>query len=130
MTAIRWLGKTPLLLLQAESLAEHGGLEGIRDEGLLDSALARPINLNAYNEEADPARPAAAYAVGIVRDHPFADGNKRAAFLAIGLFLALNGWRLTADKADAARTIWALAAGERSEEQLAAWIARNMTRRG
>ena len=96
MTAIRWIGKTALMLLQAESLAEHGGLEGIRDEGLLESALARPINLNIYEGETDPARLAAAYAAGIVRNHPFADGNKRVAFLAIGLFLGLNGWRLTA----------------------------------
>lgn len=129
MTAIRWISKTALVLLQAESLAEHGGLEGIRDEGLLESALARPLNLNTYEDETDPARLAAAYAVGIVRNHLFTDGNKRAAFLALGLFLALNGLRLTASKANAARTIWSLAAGDISEEQLAAWIAQNSERR-
>jgi death-on-curing protein len=129
MTAIRWINKTALMLLQAESLAEHGGLEGIRDESLLDSALARPLNLNMYEDETDPARLAAAYAVGIVRNHPFADGNKRAAFLALGLFLGLNGLRLTASKADAARTIWSLAPGDVSEEQLATWIAENSQRR-
>lgn len=75
MTAIRWIGKTALMLLQAESLAEHGALEGIRDEGLLESALARPINLNTYENETDPARLAAAYALGIVRNHPFTDGT-------------------------------------------------------
>jgi len=129
MTAIRWIGKTALVLLQAESLAEHGGLEGIRDEGLLESALARPLNLNVYEGETDPARLAAAYAAGIVRNHPFADGNKRVAFLAIGLFLGLNGWRLTAGKADAASTIWSLAAGDISEAQLAAWITEKLERR-
>jgi len=129
MTAIRWIGKTALVLLQAESLAEHGGLEGIRDEGLLESALARPLNLNICEGETDPARLAAAYAAGIVRNHPFADGNKRVAFLAIGLFLGLNGWRLTAGKADAASTISSLAAGDISEAQLAAWIAEKLERR-
>jgi death-on-curing protein len=126
--AIRWIGKTALMLLQAESLAEHGGLEGVRDEGLLESALATPRNLSIYEGETDPARLAAAYAVGIVRNHPFADGNKRVAFLAIGLFLGLNGWRLTASKANAASTIWSLAAGDLSEEQLGAWIAENSAR--
>jgi death-on-curing protein len=129
MMPIRWIGKTALMLLQAESLAEHGGLEGIRDEGLLESAMARPLNLNIYEGETDPARLAAAYAAGIVRNHPFADGNKRVAFLSIGLFLGLNGWRLTASKANAATTIWALAAGHLSEEQLTAWIAENSERR-
>jgi death-on-curing protein len=129
MTALRWVGKTALMLLQAESLAEHGGLEGIRDEGLLELALARPVNLNAYEGVTDPARLAAAYAAGIARNHPFADGNKRAAFLALGMFLALNGWRLTADKVDATRTIWALAAGELDEEALTAWIQRNLAPR-
>lgn len=129
MTAIRWIGKTALMLLQAESLAEHGGLEGIRDKGLLESALARPINLNIYEGETDLARLAAAYAAGIMRNHPFADGNKRVAFLAIGLFLGLNGCRLTARKADAASTIWSLAAGDISEAQLAAWITEKLERR-
>jgi death-on-curing protein len=126
MTGLRWVDKTALLLLHAESLAEHGGLEGMRDEGLLDSALARPLNLLAYEHIDDPARLAAAYAAGIARNHPFADGNKRAAFLALGLFLALNGWRLTADKADATRAIFALASREISEEDLAGWIRQNL----
>jgi death-on-curing protein len=129
VTAPRWVGKTALMLLHAESLAEHGGLEGIRDEGLLESALARPVNLHAYEGVTDPARIAAAYAVGIARNHPFADGNKRAAFLALGMFLALNGWRLSADKVDATRMMLALAAGEVSEEELAVWILQNLKRR-
>jgi death-on-curing protein len=122
----RWIDKTALVLLQAESLAEHGGLEGLRDEGLLDSALARPLNLHADEAIDDPARLAAAYAFGIARNHPFADGNKRTAFLALGLFLALNGWRLTADQVAATRAMVAVAAGELSEDQMVVWIRRNM----
>ena len=117
-----WLSRQALLLLHGESLAEHGGLEGLRDEGLLDSALARPLNLHAYEGVTDIPRLAASYAVGLVRNHPFADGNKRAAFVAFGLFLKLNGFNLRADKAEATQVMLALAAGELSEEQLADWV--------
>jgi death on curing protein len=129
VTEWRWLSKTALLLLHAESLTEHGGLEGLRDEGLLESALARPLNRHAYDGIADPARLAAAYAVGIARNHPFADGNKRAAFLSLGLFLALNGWRLVADQIDATRLIVEIAAGAISEDDLADWIRGHLTPR-
>lgn len=125
----RWIGKDALILLHAESLAEHGGLEGMRDEGLLDSALARPQNIHAYEDVADLARLAAAYVVGIAKNHPFADGNKRAAFLALGLFLGLNGKRLVVDKAEATRIMLAVAAGELSEADLAGWIKAHMKRR-
>ena len=91
----RWIDKRLLLILHDESLAEHGGAAGLRDEGLLDSALARPLNLVAYAEP-DFADLAAAYGVGLAKNHPFVDGNKRAAFLAVGMFLGLNGRRLTA----------------------------------
>jgi death-on-curing protein len=129
MTGPRWIDNSALVLLHAESLAEHGGLEGMRDEGLLDSALARHRNVYAYEGADDPGRLAASYAFGIARNHPFADGNKRAAFLAIGLFLAMNGWRLAADKEDATRTMLALAEGSLSEELLADWIRRNSSQR-
>lgn len=125
----RWVNKTALQLLQAETLVEHGGLEGLRDEGLLDSALARPRNLHAYGQVEDPALLAAAYAVGIARNHPFVDGNKRAAFLALGLFLALNGWRLVVDEAGATRAMFDVASGELSEPDLAAWIRQHLDRR-
>jgi death-on-curing protein len=125
-TTPRWVGETALILLHAESLAEHGGLEGIRDERLLESTLIRPIDLHAYEGVTDPARIASAYATGIARKHPFTDGNIRAAFLALGTFLALNGWRLTADKVDATRTMRALAAGKISEDALTTWIAQNL----
>jgi len=128
-SAPRWIDKEALILLHAESLAEHGGLEGLRDEGLLDSALARPLNVHAYEEVTDIARLAAAYGVGIAKNHPFADGNKRAAFLSVGLFVGLNGQRLVADKADAIRVMLAVAAGELSESEFAEWIKVHMKRR-
>ncbi len=127
--ALRWIDKEALLLLHAESLAEHGGLEGLRDEGLLDSALGRARNVHAYEEVTDLARLAAAYGFGIAKNHPFADGNKRAAFLAVGLFLGLNGQRLVADKADATRVMLAVAGDELSESDFAEWIKAHMKRR-
>lgn len=120
----RWIDKNLLLLLHDESLSEHGGLSGMRDEGLLDSALARPQNLAAY-KEVDIAALAAAYCFGIAKNHPFVDGNKRAAFLAAGLFLLLNGTKLTASQADATHAVLGVAAGEISEAQFAEWIRQN-----
>ena len=125
----RWIDKEALLLLHAESLAEHGGLEGLRDEGLLESALGRARNIHAYEAVTDVARLAAAYGFGIARNHPFADGNKRAALLAVGLFLGLNGQRLVADKVDATQVMLAVAGGELSESDFAAWIKAHMKRR-
>jgi death-on-curing protein len=121
-----WIARQVLILLHAEALAEHGGREGIRDESLLDSALARPRNLLAYGKGPDLARLAAAYAVAVARNHPFADGNKRAAFLSVGLFLGLNGYRLTADKVEATRVMLSVASGEFPEEGFADWIRRHM----
>jgi death-on-curing protein len=117
----RWVDRRVLLLLHDESLAEHGGASGLRDEGLFDSALARPPNLVAYGQP-DAAALAAAYGVGLARNHPFVDGNKRAAFLAVGLFLSLNGRRLTATQAQATVAMFQLAAGELSEDGFAAWL--------
>jgi death-on-curing protein len=117
----RFVDRRALLLLHDESLAEHGGAPGLRDEGLLDSALARPHNLVAYGDP-DLAALAAAYGVGLAKNHPFVDGNKRAAFLAVGLFLALNGHRLVASQAEATLTMLAVAAGDLSEDDFAAWI--------
>ena len=126
----RWIDKQALLLLHGESLAEHGGGEGLRDEGLLDSALARPLNLLAYGEP-DVAALAASYAMGVAKNHPFVDGNKRAAFLTVGMFLYLNGYRLSTTQADATVTVLALAAGEITEEQFAAWLRKTvLTRAG
>lgn len=119
-----------LMLLHAESLAEHGGLWGLRDEAALESAMARPRNVYAYEHTADVARLAAAYGFGLIRGHPFNDGNKRAGFLAIGLFLELNGFELHVEEANAVKTILDVAAGNLSEKALAEWIrARNRCRR-
>lgn len=102
-------------------LAEHGGPSGVKDMGLLESAMARPVNKHAYGEE-DPCALAAAYAFGIARNHPFVDGNKRTAWVVARLFLDLNGVRILFDKADAIRTTLALAAGELGEDDLADWF--------
>jgi death-on-curing protein len=121
----RWVSKKALLLLHEESLAEFGGARGIADEGLLDSALARPLNTYSYRPETTIADLAASCAYGLARNHPFLDGNKRVAFLSIGVFLAINGYGLRADQVDAIWTTSAVAAGEMDERDLAAWIAKN-----
>ena len=121
----RWVSKQALVLLHGESLATHGGREGMRDEGLLDSALTRPKNILAYADAGNPpdaAALAASYGVGLAKNHPFVDGNKRAAFLAVGLFLYLNGLRLQATQTDATLTMLAVAAGDITEEAFAAWL--------
>lgn len=123
-----WIEQNALELLHDESLAEHGGSAGLRDAGLLESALARPRNLLAYGEP-DFADLAAAYGAGLIRNHPFVDGNKRAGFLTVGLFLALNGYRLDATQLDATRVVLTLAAGELDESQFAAWIRAHARRR-
>ncbi|MBL8216560.1 MAG: type II toxin-antitoxin system death-on-curing family toxin [Bryobacterales bacterium] len=125
-TGPKWISKKALLLLHEESLARFGGACGMRDEGLLDSALARPENLQAYQPECTLADLAAAYAFGLAKNHAFLDGNKRVAFLAIGVFLAINGFRLIAGQVDAIRVMLAVAAGEMDEASLAAWISENM----
>jgi death on curing protein len=124
----RWIGKKALLLLHERSLAEFGGARGLRDEGLLDAALARPQNLLAYNSASTIAALAASYAYGIARNHAFVDGNKRAAFLSIGLFLGLNGHRLAAGQVNALQTIFAFADGTLDEPGLSAWIEEHMER--
>lgn len=124
----RWIDKRALLLLHAETLAEHGGGAGIRDEGLLDSALARPQNVESYGT-ASAAVLAAAYAFGLAKNHAFIDGNKRAAFLAAGLFLALNGYRLSATQVEATSAMLALAAGELDEAAFAGWLRTHAKRR-
>lgn len=124
----RWIDRHALVLLHDASLAEHGGSAGLRDEGLIESALARPQNLAAY-ESPDFADLAAAYGVGLAKNHAFVDGNKRAAFLGVGLFLALNGYRLVAAQADATLTMLAVAAGDLDEPAFAAWIREHSRKR-
>lgn len=116
-----WVLREVVLALHDAQLAEHGGPSGLRDGGLLDSALARPRHLYAY-ERSDVFNLAAAYASGIARNHPFVDGNKRTAFLTSYVFLRLNGQRLVADEINAATAMLALAAGASSEETFASWL--------
>ena len=121
----RWIDKRLLLLLHDESLSMHGGASGMRDEGLLDSALARPLNIVAYGEP-DVADLAAAYGVGLAKNHPFIDGNKRTAFLAVGLFLRLNGQRLVASQTNATLTMLQVAGSQLTEPAFADWLRKNM----
>lgn len=118
----RWITKEGLVVLHDRSIALHGGAPGLRDEALLESALGRPANLFHYEGEDDVCLLAASYLIAIASNHPFTDGNKRAAYLAMGLFLMKNGRRLTADPADAALTVLSVAGGERDINALAAWI--------
>lgn len=117
----RWIDPKALLLLHDESLAEHGGAPGLRDVGLFESALGRPINLAAYGKP-DLCDLAASYGVGLAKNHSFVDGNKRVAFLAVGLFLALNGHRLVTTQLDATLTMLDVAAGKLDEAGLAHWL--------
>ena len=123
MPKIVWLLEETLTAIHHRQIAEHGGSEGLRDEGLLLSALARPQNLLAYGEPApDLASLAAAYAYGIARNHPFVDGNKRTALVAARTFLILNGVDLEATQDDKVLTFLNLAEGAISEGELADWI--------
>jgi death-on-curing protein len=121
MTDWRWVRADVVAAVHDRQIAEHGGPEGVRDPGAVESALARPQNLAAYGTP-DAAALAAAYASGLVRNHGFADGNKRTAWIVARLFMADNGHRLRFDKADAVRTIEALAGGTLEEAQFAQWI--------
>src|SRR5215831_1786684 len=120
MTELRWLDTHIILDVHAEQLALFGGAEGVRDPGLLESALSRPINKFTYGET-DLATLAAAYAFGLAKNHPFVDGNKRAAFASIIVFLGLNGIDFVAPPEQATAMILSLAAGEVSEQSLARW---------
>ena len=121
MTEPLWLSRQAIEIIHDEQLAEHGGAGGLRDSGLLDSALARPQNLFAYGEGGLCAL-ATAYAAGIVRNHPFVDGNKRTGFLAAYAFLDVNGLDLTAPDAEAVVMTLDLASGEMPEEGFTAWL--------
>ncbi|MGE5201340.1 MAG: type II toxin-antitoxin system death-on-curing family toxin [Acidobacteriota bacterium] len=116
-----WISIQDALLMHGEQLAEHGGLDGVRDMGLLESALARPQNLIAYGEP-DAADLAAAYAFGVARNHPFIDGNKRVAWLLAVTFLDMNGFDFDAEMVEALQAMLALAEGRIEEKEFAAWL--------
>lgn len=125
-----WVETAVVLAVHDEQLAEHGGATGLRDRGLLESALARPQNVAAYDEGADVAALAAAYAFGVARNHPFLDGNKRTALVVLELFLELNGHALEADDAACVATMLRLASGDLEEDALAAWVRGNLATAG
>lgn len=116
-----WIGRTVALAIHDRQLAEHGGPSGIRDEGMLEAALMRPVNQWTYGED-DRCTLAAAYAFSGARNHPFTDGNKRTAWMLARLFLARNAIALAFDPVDAVRTVVALAAGDLSDSGLADWL--------
>jgi len=123
-----WIDASVIRAVHEEQLAEHGGAVGLRDAGLLEPALARPMQLAAYAEP-DAAALAAAYGFGLARNHAFVDGNKRTAFVAVELFLSLNGHELSADDADCVLTMLRLAAGELAESEFAEWIRSHCVKR-
>lgn len=128
MNAWLWIERTVILAIHDMQLAEHGGGSGVRDNNLLESALARPINLAACGDPDAPAL-AAAYGYGISRNHAFIDGNKRTGFVAAELFLRLNGHQLIANDADCVLTMLAVASGDLSEDAFAAWLRAHTARR-
>jgi death-on-curing protein len=117
-----WLSRLAVDALHLDLLREHGGLQGIRDENALESALARPRQRRAYDQEADLAALAAAYGFGLVQDHPYADANKRIGFIALATFLEVNGVELKATDGEVVAMMDALAGGRATEEDLATWI--------
>ena len=122
MTEPRWLSLTVVLAIHSDQIREHGGSLGLRDRGLLESALARPQNLFHYEPESDACALAASYGFGIARNHPFVDGNKRVAFQAMYVFLGLNGLRVQSDEPEVVRMMLALAAGQLDEAGVAEWL--------
>jgi death on curing protein len=123
-----WIEPAVIRAIHEEQLAEHGGGIGTRDAGLLESALARPQQLAAYGEP-DVAALAASYGYGLAKNHPFIDGNKRTAFVAVELFLLLNGWELAATDAQCVLSMLAVAAGTLDEAAYAEWIRSHISRR-
>lgn len=121
----RWILDEVILAIHDEQIAEHGGNSGIRDTGLLSSALTRPKQQAHYGDGPSVFDLAAAYAFGIIRNHPFIDGNKRTGFLAAYVFLNGNGWRLNAPEAEAFQAVQALAAGEMDESCFSDWLKKN-----
>jgi len=125
-SSLIWVTTDVALAVHAQQLAEHGGGEGVRDAGSLESAMSRPQNLAQYGAP-DIAALAAAYGFGIARNHPFVDGNKRTAAIVSETFLMLNGYRLTASDAELVVAFVALAAGELSEDELADWLRHHIS---
>ena len=129
MAELRWVSRVVVDSIHFDQIREHGGLHGLRDENALESALARARNKREYDATSDLATLAAAYGFGIVTSHPYRDGNKRVAFIAMVVFLGLNGQALTASEADVVTTMLAAADNRCSEDELATWIRTHMAPR-
>jgi death on curing protein len=123
-----WLDRSIVEALQAAQIREHGGQLGIRDEGLLESALARPVNLWSYHEGVDLAALAAEYGYGLAKNHAFLDGNKRIGFVAANVFLLLNGFEIDASEPEAVHVMLSVADGSLGRDELAEWIRANIVR--
>jgi death on curing protein len=121
----RWLSMTVILAIHSDQIREHGGSLGLREKGLLESALDRPRNRLHYEPDSDLAALAAAYGFGIAKNHPFVDGNKRVAFQAMYVFLSLNGSMINAEEQEVVHLVLSLAAGELRESELASWLRDN-----
>lgn len=126
----RWLTRRMLDVMHADQLHQHGGSAGVRDDGLIESALARPKNRLAYGEDVDLADLAAAYAVGLAKNHGYVDGNKRVAFMALYVFLGLNGLLFEAPEPEVVEVMTDVAAGASTEAELAAWVRDHAQGRG
>ncbi len=125
---MKWLRLDAVLAIHQRQIAEHGGGDGVRDLGLLESALARPQNIHTYEPEADIASLAAAYGFGIAKNHPFVDGNKRTSLVATRTFLSLNGYQLNATQVEKYLTFLSLAEGTLPEDELAQWLRERIAR--
>jgi death-on-curing protein len=125
MTEPQWVSLAVVMAIHEAQLAEHGGTIGVREQGLLESALARPRQIYAYGDDPDLLQLAAAYAFGLAKNHAFVDGNKRTAWVVCALFLELNGRYVTATQGDVVTTMLGVASGEIAEREFAAWLGRN-----
>ncbi len=126
MSAFIWIEQRMVIAVHDEQLAEHGGGSGLRDEGLLQSALIRPQNAAACNSDADICTLAAAYAYGLAKNHPFIDGNKRIVAVAMELFIELNGYKLNSSNVEGVIMMLKLSGGDMSEDELVAWLRANV----
>ena len=126
MSNFVWIDRRVIILIHEEQLAEHGGGSGLRDAGLLDSALMRAENVAAYNENADIYTLVAAYAFGLAKNHAFIDGNKRTSFVAMRMFLLLNDYNLTSSHIENVIMMLKLAGGDMSEDELITWLRENV----
>jgi death-on-curing protein len=122
---LRWLTAKAVLAIHEELIVRYGGVSGLRDDGLLESAVARPQNLAAYGQKISVASLSAAYAWGLLRNHPFVDGNKRTALAAMVVFLELNGWELGCSEAEETAMVLRAAAGEITERAWTEWVRRS-----